>query len=246
MEALPGLVAREHCHQTNIHQGWQKAGPQNIEKNMNINFKIRILVCGVEPLSRWRHPRRTIIWDSSLRMGTGARSCFFEWNQTQYTAAWTIILWIWGRYWKKSGAVGKTADGDNVYGGGSGDNDGSGLCKKDTSKEEFTPAEVKFVEMLAINQGKGPAFIDWIGRGFQGDSNYPWAVDKQSIAIKQWLFVGEEAYNDPVTHGILYKLLFTSKGYNTHSIRDHGIQRKSCFCRPRKNRFKYGWCNNSR
>ena len=50
--------------------------------------------------------------------------------------------------------MGKTADGDNVYGGGSGDNEWSGLYKKDTSKEEFTPAEVKFVEMLAINQGK--------------------------------------------------------------------------------------------
>ena len=191
---------------------------------MNINFKIRILVCGVEPLSRWRHQEDNYMgfvakdgnWSEEL----------YEWNQTQYTAAWTIILWIWGRYWKKSGAVGDTADGSNVYSGGGGDNKWSGLYKKNPSKEDFTSAEVKFVEMLAINQGKGPAFIDWIGQVSKGDSNYPWAVDEDSIAIKQWLFVGEEAYNDPVTHGIYISCCLQPQDITPHSIETMGYRER--------------------
>lgn len=140
-------------------------------------------------------------WNEKLR----------QYNRKEWEHARKIIQLVWGYY--------------NI-GGSSAKAYGTGNVRYDLYKktEKFRPSERKFIEMLSLNQGKGPAWRDLFGPNNEGEHDYPWAVDENGVPIAQYIHVGSGTKDsdgnvippsDPVTHGILYKMLYTDDGYNT-------------------------------
>lgn len=128
-----------------------------------------------------------------------------SYNKGEWTAAKKIIYKVWGVYYTQEGAK-------NEHGGSNTLN----LYKK---TDGFSDAEIRFVEMLSINQGKGPGFIEnFFGYNMVGKDlgDYPWAIIENGTPEWPWIYQGDDGSlaNDPMTHGILYRLLYTEGGYN--------------------------------